>query len=181
MTQATPQLSAAALAFALGAAFTSLPAAAQPADKEKCYGVAMKGKNDCKAGAGTSCAGTSVRDYQGSAWNYVPAGTCEKTASPTSPTGMGQLKEFKEYSWKALSSYIHVGLHPLTRKAEGYPIALIEQVLRQSNGLALMGTMLLTMLSGDPRQQGKVAALQREFADCCPDPQSGHAFPRGSS
>lgn len=56
---------------------------------------------------------------------------------------MGQLKEFKEYSWKALSSYIHVGLHPLVRRAEGYPIALIESVLRQSNGLSLMGTMLL--------------------------------------
>ena len=96
MTQATPQLSAAALAFALGAAFTSLPAAAQPADKEKCYGVAMKGKNDCKAGAGTTCAGTAKMDYQGNAWTLVPKGTCEKTASKTSPTGFGQMTEFKE-------------------------------------------------------------------------------------
>lgn len=94
---------------------------------------------------------------------------------------MSQLKEFKEYSWKALSSYIHVGLHPLTRKAEGYPIGLVEQVLRQSNGLALMGIMLLTMLSGDPRQQGKVAALQREYAGCCPSPLVGHAFPQDSA
>lgn len=93
---------------------------------------------------------------------------------------IGQLKEFKEYSWKALSSYIHVGLHPLKRKAEGYPVGLIEQVLKQSNGLSLMGTMLLTMLSGDPRQQGKVAALQREFAGCCPDPQTGHTFSTGT-
>ena len=90
---------------------------------------------------------------------------------------IGQLKEFKEYSWKALSSYIHVGLHPLKRKAEGYPIGLIEQVLRQSNGLSLMATMLLTILSGDSRQQGKVAALQFEFAACCPNLQTGHAFP----
>jgi uncharacterized membrane protein len=96
MTQATPQLSAAALALALGAAFTSLPAAAQPADKEKCYGVAMKGKNDCKAGAGTTCAGTAKMDYQGNAWTLVPKGTCEKTASKTSPTGFGQMAEFKE-------------------------------------------------------------------------------------
>ena len=96
MTQATTQLSAAALALALGAAFTSLPAAAQPADKEKCYGVAMKGKNDCKAGAGTSCAGTSKMDHQGNAWSMVPKGTCEKTMSKTSPNGMGQLAEFKE-------------------------------------------------------------------------------------
>ena len=90
------QISAAALALALGAAFTALPAAAQTADKEKCYGVAMKGKNDCKAGAGTTCAGTSKIDYQGNAWSMVPKGTCEKTASKTSPTGMGQLAEFKE-------------------------------------------------------------------------------------
>jgi uncharacterized membrane protein len=91
-------ISAASLALALGTAMTiaAAPVAAQSADKEKCYGVALKGKNDCKAGAGTTCAGTSVRDHQGNAWSMVPKGTCEKTASKTSPTGMGQLKEFKE-------------------------------------------------------------------------------------
>jgi uncharacterized membrane protein len=94
----TRHASAAALAFALGAALTvaASPVMAADAAKEKCYGVSMKGKNDCKAGAGTSCAGSSTKDYQGNAWTYVPAGTCEKMASPTSPNGMGQLKEFKE-------------------------------------------------------------------------------------
>lgn len=92
----TPKLPAVALALALGAAFTTLPAMAQPADKEKCYGVALKGKNDCKAGPGTTCAGTSKTDYQGNAWSLVPKGTCEKTASKSSPTGYGQLKEFTE-------------------------------------------------------------------------------------
>lgn len=58
--------------------------------------MALKGKNDCAAGPGTSCAGSSVRDHQGNAWTYVSKGSCEKTASPTSPTGFGQLKEFKE-------------------------------------------------------------------------------------
>jgi uncharacterized membrane protein len=93
-------MTAASLAFALGAALTvaATPVVAQDkmAEKEKCYGVAMKGKNDCKAGAGTSCAGTSKMDYQGNAWSYVPKGTCEKTASPTSASGKGQLAEFKE-------------------------------------------------------------------------------------
>jgi uncharacterized membrane protein len=92
-------LPAAALALALAAAFSALPAAAQQgtaaqADKEKCFGVALKGKNDC--GAGTTCAGTSKVDYQGNSWSYVPKGSCEKTLSKTSPTGHGQLKEFKE-------------------------------------------------------------------------------------
>lgn len=93
-------MTAASLALALGAALTvaAFPALADDKmmDKEKCYGVSMKGKNDCKAGAGTSCAGTSKTDYQGNAFNVVPKGTCEKMASPTSPTGHGQLKEFKE-------------------------------------------------------------------------------------
>ncbi len=93
-------ITVASLAFALGTALTvaATPVAAQDkmADKEKCYGVAMKGKNDCKAGAGTSCAGTSKVDYQGNAWTLLPKGTCEKTASPTSSTGFGQLMEFKE-------------------------------------------------------------------------------------
>ena len=92
-------VAAASLASALGTALTlaANPAAAEdkPAAKEKCYGVALKGKNDCKAGAGTSCAGTSKTDYQGDAWSYVPKGTCEATASPTSPTGKGQLAMFK--------------------------------------------------------------------------------------
>lgn len=76
-------------------AMAAAPAAAQGA-KEKCYGIALKGQNDCAAGPGTTCAGTSKVDYQGNAWKSVPGGTCEKTASKTSPTGFGQLKEFKE-------------------------------------------------------------------------------------
>jgi len=92
---------ATALTLALGAALATaaLPTFAADdmmAGKEKCFGVALKGKNDCKAGAGTTCAGTAKKDYQGNAWKMVPAGTCEKTASPTSPTGKGQLQEFKE-------------------------------------------------------------------------------------
>ena len=92
------QSSAAALALALGAALSlsHAPAQAQSGDKEKCFGVSLKGKNDCAAGPGTTCAATSTRDYQGNAWTLVPKGSCEKTASKTSSTGFGQLKEFKE-------------------------------------------------------------------------------------
>jgi uncharacterized membrane protein len=96
--ESTPPHTAAVLALALGTALTlaQAPVAAQGADKEKCFGVALKGKNDCAAGPGTTCAGTSVRDHQGNAWTLVPKGTCTKTASPTSPTGFGQAAEFKE-------------------------------------------------------------------------------------
>lgn len=92
----TKSINSAALALALGAALSVsvAPLTAQAADMEKCFGVALKGKNDCAAGAGTSCAGTSKTDYQSDAWSLVPKGTCEKTASPTSPTGFGQLQAF---------------------------------------------------------------------------------------
>jgi len=43
---------------------------------EKCYGIALKGQNDCAAGAGTTCAGTSTMDYQANSWKAVPKGTC---------------------------------------------------------------------------------------------------------
>lgn len=94
----TRTLSATTLALALGSALSiaALPMTAHAEDTEKCFGVAMKGMNDCAAGAGTSCAGTSARDQQGDAWKLVPKGTCEKTASSTSPTGFGQLSAFKE-------------------------------------------------------------------------------------
>ena len=64
------------------------PVKAQP-NKDKCYGVSLAGKNDCAAGAGTTCAGTSKRDYQGNAWTYVAKGTCTKIKTPK---GNGSLK-----------------------------------------------------------------------------------------
>ncbi|MEN5094447.1 DUF2282 domain-containing protein [Pseudomonas protegens] len=97
----TRTLSATALVLALGSALSiaAVSTTAQAAgDMEKCFGVAMKGKNDCAAGAGTTCAGTSKLNDQANAWKLVPKGTCEKTASSTSPTGFGQLEAFKAKS-----------------------------------------------------------------------------------
>jgi uncharacterized membrane protein len=78
-------LAAAIAAVASTAAFAP---AAHAASKEKCYGVSKKGQNDCAAGAGTTCAGTSTVDYQGNAWKYVKKGTC---TSITTPKGKGSL------------------------------------------------------------------------------------------
>jgi len=92
-----------ALVGALGAALAMTTANANPAstDKsEKCYGVSMAGKNDCKAGAGTTCAGSAKKDYAGNAWKHVPAGTCTTMVSKTSPTGYGQLEAFADTPMK---------------------------------------------------------------------------------
>ena len=69
-------ISAAALAGAVATAMATLAVPAAAAEMEKCYGVSLKGQNDCAAGAGTTCAGTSTMDYQGNAWKAVPAGSC---------------------------------------------------------------------------------------------------------
>jgi uncharacterized membrane protein len=81
MSQSTRLAVLGSLAGLLVAAASSASAAdtAPAADKEKCYGIAMKGKNDCAAGAGTTCAGTSKVDFQGNAWTFVPKGTCITT------------------------------------------------------------------------------------------------------
>lgn len=78
----------AALAATLALGIAATAAHAQQPKMEKCYGVALAGKNDCKAGAGTSCAGTATKNYQGNAWKLVKAGTC--TAIKT-PKGNGSL------------------------------------------------------------------------------------------
>ena len=88
------KIAAAALAGSFAAALTiaATPATAQKADQEKCYGVSLAGKNDCAAGPGTTCAGTSKVDYQGNAWKLVPKGTC---AAMKTPKGMGSLNPIK--------------------------------------------------------------------------------------
>ena len=81
-----------ALALTAGAMATGLSLAAvdlaQAGAMEKCYGIALAGQNDCKAGIGTSCAGTSSLDYQDNAWKLVPSGTC---VSIETPRGNGSL------------------------------------------------------------------------------------------
>lgn len=86
MTRTTAAL-AAALALGLAATVANADDNAN-AGKEKCYGVALAGKNDCKAGAGTTCAGTAKADYQGNSWKYVKAGTC---TTMKTPKGTGSL------------------------------------------------------------------------------------------
>ena len=83
----TSLVSKAVLAASLVSALSllSLPQASADGEKEKCYGVALKGQNDCAAGAGTTCAGTSKVDYQGNSWKLVPKGTCTTMQTPFGP------------------------------------------------------------------------------------------------
>lgn len=86
MKSTTAFAAATAASLAAAALLAAAPAsAAGEGAKEKCYGVALKGKNDCAAGPGTSCAGTASRDWQGNAWKLVPKGSCVRIQTPRGP------------------------------------------------------------------------------------------------
>ncbi len=95
-------LAAAALTAAAGLAST--PAIAEGMGKgmgkEKCYGVALKGKNHCGSGSTLSCAGSSTKDYQGAAWKYVAKGECIKMSGSLKPTADKTMAPEKDMSKK---------------------------------------------------------------------------------
>lgn len=83
------------VASAVATAVAGVAGSASAQANEKCYGVSLAGDNDCAAGPGTTCAGTSTVDYQGNAWTLVPAGTCGDIELPAMADGserMGSLE-----------------------------------------------------------------------------------------
>ena len=81
-----------AIAVALTSALATATTTAQAAEKEKCFGVSLKGQNDCAAGPGTTCAATSKVDYQGNAWKLVDKGSCVSTQTPFGPGSLAAIK-----------------------------------------------------------------------------------------
>ena len=93
MSQKATVLTSLAIAGALSSALAMVSTArAQEPTKEKCFGVALKGQNDCAAGAGTTCAATSKTDYQGNSWKLVDKGACLKTETPLGPGSLSPIK-----------------------------------------------------------------------------------------
>lgn len=81
----------------------------------------------------------------------------------------GMLTQFKDVSWNAMNSFVHGGIHPLRRSADGFPVHLALQVLRNSNGLSTMTGMTMTILTGDEAIATPMSKIQPAFADCLPD------------
>lgn len=88
MSNATKTL---VLASAVATAVAGLSTTAAAEGDVKCYGVSLAGENDCAAGPGTTCAGTSTVDYQGNAWTLVPAGSCETMELPAAADGSARM------------------------------------------------------------------------------------------
>ena len=80
-----------AVAGAVAAALSAHATTAAADTKEKCYGISLAGENDCAAGPGTTCAGSSTVDYQGNAWKLVDAGTCTDMELPAMADGKARM------------------------------------------------------------------------------------------
>lgn len=86
--------------------------------------------------------------------------------APAGPAQM--LAQFKDTSLAPLNSYVHGGIHVLARQAQGYPLQLVKQVVRNSNGLQTMAGMLLAMYGSDSLAGQAMSKIQLQFADCLP-------------
>ena len=80
------------------------------------------------------------------------------------------LLAFKDNNAAALNSFVHGGIHALTRHAEGYPAPLLIGALRNSNGLMVMAAMMLGVLTGRQPLVRGVSLLQAQFATDLPPP-----------
>jgi hypothetical protein len=80
------------------------------------------------------------------------------------------LIEFRDHQWKPLSSYVHGGIHAIHRHGNGYPLQLMLNAIKSSNGLLFMASMLLVILRGDEQFAGRLPAIQLQFKDCLPMP-----------
>jgi hypothetical protein len=90
-------------------------------------------------------------------------------ANPEAPIGIvAQLRECKEATWKAMNSYTHGGLHPLSRTITGYPVQIIYNLIRNANAVAALTAQLLAVLSGIPENMGPVRQMHKDFMDILP-------------
>lgn len=90
-------------------------------------------------------------------------------AAPDSPTALvAQLKEYRDVTWKAMNSYNHGGMHPLSRVLTGYPEQLIYDALRNANAVMALATQLVSIATGDRDNMSPVRKLHAEYADCLP-------------
>ncbi|CAG9184081.1 DUF6988 domain-containing protein [Cupriavidus respiraculi] len=87
---------------------------------------------------------------------------------PSARAVIGQLLQYRDLNWKALNSYTHGGMHPMARSGDGYPDELVENVLKNANGLVCVAAQLAAVVSGDADRMEPVRQLHRDFADCIP-------------
>ena len=79
-----------------------------------------------------------------------------------------QLTQYRDVTWKALNSFAHGGIHPISRTLEGYPPELAIDSVRNSNALVTIAAQLISIVSCEPPNMEPIRQLHIEFADCIP-------------
>lgn len=92
---------------------------------------------------------------------------------------INQLKEFKHYSWRPLSSFVHGGIHAVHRHGKGFPVELVRAAILHSNGLLALTGGLLQVIAGVPPEAGILKSIHAEFQDCFP-PEAAKQEPASS-
>ncbi|TAF99111.1 MAG: hypothetical protein EAZ43_16445 [Betaproteobacteria bacterium] len=119
----------------------------------------------------TKLATTLNADAEQQAKNLPLAADMMKAIEKAGPANAFiALNRFKENSWGALNSYVHAGIHPIQRHADGYPPSLLKSVLANANGLAVVTAMQVSVLAGIPTLQRNVLDLAAQYPDCMPPP-----------
>ena len=90
----------------------------------------------------------------------------EKLEAKAPKNAVDPILEFKEYSWKPLSGYVHGGLHAIDRHSKGYPAEILEQAIKASNGVNGMVAILGSILTGQPSLTKEVYGSFNTFSDC---------------
>lgn len=94
----------------------------------------------------------------------------ESIAKKGPPQAYDAIARFKDNSWKALNSYAHAGIHPIRRHQDGYPVQLLHDVLRNTNGLAVLSFMQAVVLSGRQPLQRTILQIAGKHSCCMPPP-----------
>lgn len=82
---------------------------------------------------------------------------------------MAMFSEFRDVQWKGLNSYVHGGIHALQRHGSGYPVQLVEEIIKSSNGLLSMAAMMAAILTGNEVIVEDITRIQRRHKDCLPE------------
>jgi len=89
--------------------------------------------------------------------------------STQAPLGLYQpLHQFQAVAWQALNSFVHAGIHPMSRHAQGFPEVLALQQIQSSNGLTHIAYRLLASLTGNAEAMTHLTGLWEGFEDCLP-------------
>lgn len=89
-----------------------------------------------------------------------------KGKAPAEATRM--LFEFRDVTWKASSSYVHGGIHAMKRHSEGYPMQLLQQIVINSNGLAMLSAVHLATMAGNQHVINDITRIRDLYKDILP-------------